>query len=244
MTQPSDDLHETDDMCPTMAALKALGFLNQLPEFARNNLGFQMGSFELSAQEMVNLSMVPIVQISGVLQTPSVLAVIDLELRQGLKKPEEAAAWLVFGLQSYKRDLGLLPVWWAIGEASLHLHPVVKQRRRAKERAVTRTNSPHCVLDIDHAQLFRRQLRHALSQLSDSTDATMTFDGKLLSIEVAGKLVSVLAHGVAWPHAVRWGVTNETKLPARFKAPQVQIRYFDGQWDFENCRYTAEEVLD
>ena len=241
MTEPRDTPDHPCEPCPTMMSLMALGFTERPPEYSDFKLGFKLASVELDAQEMVSLRMVPVVQVSGLLQTTRVLAMIDVELLRNLTTPEEAAAWLVFALRRHEKNIWPLPTWWSLGEASLHLHPVVRQRKAAADRAIAFAARPHCRLEDDHARLFRRHLLDAVSRLTEMTEAVVTFDGDVLKVDINGSVVRAVGHGKPWPVSLLWPLSGTMKLPSRFTRPQVQLGYFDGTLDFERYNYPARE---
>ena len=117
----------------TMRSLRVLGFTDRRPEYASTKLGYDMGGWELTAQEMVNLSMVPIVLVEGILRTQNSLSMIEIQMLQTFDQPEMAAAFLVFSLDQHKNNLKTLPRWWSLGEANLDLHPVVQERKKHEE---------------------------------------------------------------------------------------------------------------
>lgn len=242
MINSSQDSHDTAEICTTMHCLAEVGFTPRQPEYAKVKLGYRLATVDLGAQEITNRWFVPIVSISAVLKSPRMLATLDLELPTNLIRPEEAAAFLVFGLQGYKNDLGPLPSWWSIGEASLHLHPVVQERKAAQKRAMAFARRPHCVLIGDHARLFRQHLRAAISELEGPAPAWVTFDGQVLCVKLQGRKVQALAQGDRWPIAVSWFVSQDIELPAGFKRRDVHLGYFEGNLDFGDFRYPAEEV--
>lgn len=227
----------------TMRSLRALGFTDRKPEYASTKIGFDIGGWELTAQEMVNLSMVQIVSVTGLLHTPRILADIQIQMLQTFEQPEMAAAFLVFGLDRHKRDLKTLPDWWSLGEANLDLHPVVQERKQHEERMKAWRARPHCRIGADHARLFRSQLRAAITDLVGEGSARLFFDGQVLRVVLANKEIAVLASGEAWPHAVSWPLNAMTKLPGRFKDHDVTLGFFEGNLDLENYRYSgATEV--
>lgn len=227
----------------TMRSLRALGFTDRRPEYASTKLGYDMGGWELTAQEMVNLSMVPIVLVDGILRTQNSLSMIEIQMLQTFDQPEMAAAFLVFGLDRHKKNLKTLPDWWSLGEANLDLHPVVQERKQHDERMKAWRVRPHCRIGADHARLFRSQLRAAISELSKQANARLFFDGQVLRVTLPDKEIAVLGSGDAWPHAVSWPLNPETKLPGRFKGDVVTLGFFEGNLDLENYRYSgATEV--
>ena len=223
----------------TMRSLRSLGFADRTPEYASTKLGYDMGGWELSAQEMVNLSMVPIVSVTGLLHTQRIIADIEIQMLQTFDQPEKAAAFLVFSLDRHRNDLTVLPQWWSLGEENLHLHPVVQERERHEEHMRAWRARPHCRMEVDHARLFRRQLRDALKNLAGGKTALLSFDGQVLRVSLAGKDIAVLASGEAWPHCVSWPVSNETKLPGRFKEGSVTLGFFENKLDLANYRYSG-----
>jgi hypothetical protein len=242
MSALSSNTAVEEDLCPTMASLAALGFTARRPEYASVRLAYALTTGEIDAQEMVNLRMVPIVQISGVLRSLRATAMIDLQLLRSLGSPEEAAAWLVFGLQQHRDALVVLPSWWAVGEDNLELHPIVQKRKAAAERALAYGRRPRCEMPVDHARLFRRQLRAAQSELTGPTDVVVRFDGHVLRMTVNDKVISVVADGERWPHDVSFSLSPQTKLPGRFSGASVALGFFDQMLDFERYRYPARET--
>lgn len=227
----------------TMASLRALGFSDRQPEFTSIKLGYDMGGWDLTAQETVNRWMVPIVRVSGVIHTPRVLSQIDIEMLQTVEIPQQAAAFLVFGLRDHRDALSPLPSWWVIGEDNLDLHPLVQQQKQYEERMRAYRARPHCFINIEQARLFRRQLREAISALLGEDVAILTFNGQVLQASLVGRNIAVLASGDAWPHAVSWPLNSSTKLPGRFSSESVTLGYFEKTLDFENYRYSgATEV--
>lgn len=223
----------------TMRSLRALGFTDREPEYSSTKLGYDMGGWELTAQEMVNLSMVPIVLVDGILRTQNSLSMIEIQMLQTFDQPEMAAAFLVFSLEKHKKNLKTLPDWWSLGEANLDLHPVVQERKQNEERMKAWRARPHCRMGADHARLFRSQLRTAISELVGEANARLFFDGQVLRFTLPDKEIAVLASGEAWPHAVSWPLNAETKLPGRFKGDVVTLGYFEGNLDLENYRYSG-----
>jgi hypothetical protein len=227
----------------TMRSLRALGFTDRKPEYASTKLGYDMGGWELTAQEMANLSMVPIVNVTGLLHTPRILADIQIQMLQTFDQPKMAAAFLVFGLDRHKRDLKILPDWWSLGDENLDLHPVEQERKQHEERMQAWRARPHCRMAVDHARLFRRQLRAAITDLVSEESARLFFDGRVLRVVLADQEIAVLASGEAWPHAVAWPLNAETKLPGRFKDHDVTLGFFERNLDLENYRYSGATEL-
>lgn len=222
-----------------MRSLRMLGFTDREPRYAQVRLGYDMGGWELSAQEMINRHFAPIVSVTGLLRTRDILVDIEIQMKQTFDQPEMAAAFLVFGLDRHKRDLKTVPDWWSLGEANLDLHPVVQERKQYEERMKAWRARPHCRMALDHARLFRRQLRTAITELGGDESAQLFFDGQVLRVALADKEIAVLASGKVWPHAVSWPLNAETKLPGRFKGDGVTLGFFEGNLDLENYRYSG-----
>ena len=73
---------------------------------------------------------------------------------------------------------------------------------------------------------------------------TLDFDGRVLSIEICGRLHEVVAAGDSWPSSYRVVVTPQTELPARFARPLVEVSVFEGyvcidRLRWEPCEETA-----
>ena len=227
----------------TMRSLRALGFTDRKPQYARTRIGYDMGGWELSAQEMLNRLFVPIVSVTGLLRTRDILADIEIEMQQTFDQPEMAAAFLVFILDQHKRHLKTLPNWWSLGEANLHLHPIMQKRKQHEERMKAWRARPHCRIEVDHARLFRSQLRTAISELVGEECARLYFDGQVLRVTLAEREIAVLASGEAWPHAVSWPLSAKVKLPGRFNNDPVTLGFFDGNLELEEYRYSGATAV-
>ena len=72
-----------------------------------------------------------------------------------------------------------------------------------------------------------------ISLLDDEAEMTFSFDGRVLSIEISGRLYEVLASGGSWQSSYSVGVTRESKLPARFMSWRVEVLVMEGYLRFD-----------
>ena len=63
---------------------------------------------------------------------------------------------------------------------------------------------------------------------AEESEMTFSFDGRVLSIEICGRVYEVLATGDSWPSSYRVVVSRESKLPARFMSSSVEVIVLGG----------------
>lgn len=224
MTEPS----------ATLRALVDLGFERRPKEYGMETVGFHSRHLDLTASDGVGRYFRPVVLLLGNYNTGRRLGIIDSELPHDLYTVEEAAAWLSYTLRGWKEPLDPLPDWFIEGERNWHLIPMVR-RQGAYE------NRPKCTLRHDQARLFRRELWNAIGALNEATEALVSFDGRVLSVQLADETIEALGKGRSWPSEVLWPLSAETGLPQRFSTGFVLFDYFDGQFGFANHKYPAKE---
>jgi len=103
-------------------------------------------------------------------------------------------------------------------------------------------NRPRCKIDREYARAMREKLREQLSKCSLSEAVTFSFDGRILTLRIRGNNIEVVAKGEAWPNVYGVSLCADTKLPARFSSPCVEISFHEGKLIFENYRYDAKEI--
>ena len=174
-----------------------------------------------------------VVTLSGARYTRRTLSMIEGEIPANLGTAEEAAAWASYALQSDKGKLEPLPNWFIEGERNWDLIPFVREDR---ERKRAYEASPKCFIDRDYARPLRRNLEHEISWLDDETEMTFSFDGRVLSIEVCGRIYEVLASGDGWPSSYRVLVSRESKLPTRFMSSRIEVNVLAGHLRVDGLR--------
>ena len=102
-------------------------------------------------------------------------------------------------------------------------------RRRAYEAA------PKCLIDREYARPLRRYLTLEISRLKDGEclEITVSFDGRVLSMESYGHPQEVVASGDSWPSKYKVAVSSESALPARFNSWVVEVSVFEGYVRFD-----------
>ena len=83
---------------------------------------------------------------------------------------------------------------------------------------------------------MRRKLQEEFSKLCEDTEIMFSFDGRVLSIVLKEHTHEVIASGDFWPSSYRVIVSPESKLPARFDSPRVEVSVFDGYVRFDQVR--------
>ena len=150
--------------------------------------------------------------------------------RENLEDPLEAAAWVSYVLKSDRSYLTPLPDWLVEGERHWHLIPFL---RESQERKKIYDASPKCFIDRDYARPLRRNLVDEISLLDDGAEMTFSFDGRVLNIEVSGRLYEVLASGEGWQSSYKVAVSRGSKLPARFMSWRVEVLVMEGYLLFD-----------
>lgn len=224
------------NLSPTLRSLVYLRFERRRPVFGMDTVGYRFRHLDLTASDGVSKYQRPIVILGGILNTSRTLALIQNELPSDLDTPEAAAAWLSYALRDHKRDLIPAPTWLAVGEGNWGMIPEVRRQREYVVR-------PRCKINREDARLFRRKISSALGKLSDEIKATVSFNGRVLAVQISNKCIETLAEGCPWPSKVLWIVSADTQLPPRFSRPSVTVSFFDGMFEFSNRRYCAEEAM-
>ena len=219
---------------PTLASLVALGFKREAGG-AAETVRYEFKNFQLSASSvwwwtgrMVNLS--------GHGYMGRKLLVMDGDLWSAPMIPNdlgdisEAAAWVSFMLQHWRKDLGPLPDWFVEGERHWDLVPPARAQLAYRERQRAYEASPKCIIDRDYARPLRRNLTEEISWLEEGevVEMTFSFDGRVLTINSGRHTHEVLAKGERWPTSYRTVVTPDSKLPPRFEREWVEVCAFEG----------------
>ena len=211
--------------CLTLDSLIALGFERRDRLAGSETVGYKFTSLDLVASHVMNLYGRHIVSLRGVLYTGRTLAEVESQIPNDLESATEVAAWVSHALQSHRSDLEPLPDWFIEGERHWDLIPFV---REARERDRAYKASPKCFIDRDYARPLRRNLVYEISWLAEESEMIFSFDGRVLSIEVCGRVYEVLATGDSWPSSFGVVVSRESKLPARFMSSRVDVIILDG----------------
>ena len=224
--------------CPTLDSLVALGF-ELVPGGTAETVRYEFQNFELNASSVMWWTG-QMVNLSGHGNTGRSLLVIDPgDLSSAKMIPNdlgnaEAAAWVSFILQPWRNELGPLPDWFIEGERHWELVPPAREQLAYKERQRAYEASPKCFIDRDYARPLRRNLVDEISLLDDDADEmTFSFDGRVLSIEVSGRLYEVLASGEGWQSSYKVAVSRGSKLPARFMSWRVEVLVMEGYLRFD-----------
>ncbi len=243
--------------CPTLEVLLELGFEDRppatqvpasvswmVPGRLRSpsvSVCYQFAHFDLVAcPEMKTFGRI-VVTLSGVRYSARTLSMIEGEIPADLRSPLEAAAWISYVLQSDKAELEPLPDWFVEGERHWDLIPFL---REAEERRRAYEASPKCFIDREYARPFRRNLVHEISWLAEETEMKFSFDERVLSIEVSGRVYEVLASGDSWQSTYKAIVSPESKLPSRFMSSRVEVNVLGGYVRMDGIRLGPCEAVD
>ena len=255
------------DLCPTLDSLVALGFERWQeqsrprsyrwgpadPLIAMHGLRepvpgteavvYEFAAFDLFCSHTMNKFMRMVVRVHGVIYTGRTLAEVDSEIPDNLEDPLEAVAWVSYVLSSHKDDLGPLPDWFVAGERNAHLVERAIEGSDAWERRQAYEASPKCYIDRDYARPLRHNLQENISWLEGEAEMTISFDGRVLSIDFCGRVQEVVAGGEGWPASYRVMVSPEAELPARFMSRSVVVSVFEGSVRFDGLRFGPCEPM-
>ena len=255
------------DSCPTIDSLVALGFerwqgqrqprgygdgaadallaIHGLREPApgADAVVYGFAAFDLFCSHTMNRFMRMTVRVHGVIYTGRTLSEIDSEIPVNLEDPLEAAAWVSYVLRPHREELNPLPHWFVEGERHSHLVARTLEGSAAWERRRAYEASPKCYISRDYARPLRRNLQEEISWLEGEAEMTISFDGRVLSIDFGGRVHEIVASGEGWPSSFRVLVSPEAKLPARFTSSRVEISVFEGYVRLDGLRLGPCEAV-
>jgi hypothetical protein len=159
---------------------------------------------------------------------------VSHDLPPEIESYEQGLAFLAYHLRRHMRHLSRIPDWLHEGAHYQHLLP--RERERAAYRA-----RPHCFVERDWLRVALKTLAKGLATVSDEAAITFEFDGSVLTIRCAGKVIPMAGEGDPWPrsYAVRAGSIRE--LPTRLLQQNVEISVWERSLVLGNRRY---RVLD
>ncbi|MXW91200.1 MAG: hypothetical protein F4114_05635 [Rhodospirillaceae bacterium] len=228
----------------TLSCLAALGFTPRSTLSGMDAVGYRFRLVDLVASASCTIAGVPQVRLNGTLDTWRTIAFIDYCIPPDLETAEAAAAWVSYQLKQHRSGLEPLPAWFLEGEKHWDQLPPVIEERRIREEMEAYQARPKCFVDRDYARPLRRKLRTAISGLAGETAMTVGFDGRVLSIALNGEVHEVLASGESWPSAYRVTVSENSRLPDRFKNPDIVISVFENQLSFDRYRLGPCEIAE
>ena len=229
--------------CPTIDSLTALGFEHRKTQAGLEGVGYRFAHLDLDAVHVMNMYARYVVLLSGVVETSRTLAIIESQIPNDLGSALEAAAWVSYALKSYRRELEPLPDWFVEGECHWDLVPPARVELAARERQRAYESSPKCFVDRDYARPLRRNLLEEISWLDGETEMTCSFDGRVLSIALRGRVHEVVARGDSWPFTYQVIVSPETTFPARFTSSAVVVSVFEGYVCLDGLRLGPCEAI-
>lgn len=214
----------------TLDSLRALGFTTRSTPSGMDAVGYRFLLVDLVASASCTIAGVPLVRLNGILDTGRTIGLIDYCIPPDLETASAAAAWVSYQLKPHRSGLEPLPAWFLEGEEHWDLVPPAVEEREIRERSEAYRARPKCFIDRDYARPLRRKLRTALSGLAGATAMEVGFDGRVLSIALGGEIHEVAASGDRWPSSYRVTVSARTRLPGRFRSPEVVVSVFEGHF--------------
>ena len=228
----------------TLDSLKALGFTSRSTPSGMDAVGYRFRLVDLVASASCTIAGVPLVRLNGILDTGRTIGLIDYCIPPDLETAQAAAAWVSYQLKSHRSGLEPLPAWFLEGEECWDLGPPAVEERRIRERMEAYRSCPMCFIDRDYARPLRSKLRTALSGLAGETAMEAAFDGRIFSIALEGEVHEVAALGDRWPSSYRVTVSATTRLPDRFKSPEVVVSVFEDHLTMAGQRLAPCEAVE
>jgi len=217
------------DAMTTWDVLRDLGFEPIRAGLVSPALGFDFGGLQLSASCGMNRWFAQVITCSGVLSTRRTVAEIDFEIPLQIESREQCAAWIVWHLDESAggafapaREVG----WLLTGRQSRHLLPWVAEA--AAHEAALKAR-PHCEVHRDWLRLALKTLRAALAGAEDEAAVAFAFDGAVLTILCAGRVVALPADGSAWPGSYSIPARQLRSLPTRLAGQSITVSLWKGR---------------
>ena len=233
-------MFELSGTCPTIESLLALGFECRTTQAGLQGVRYRFAHLNLDAVRVMNQYARYVVMLSGVVITEHTVGLVESQIPDDLGSALEAAAWVSYALGSHSSELGALPDWYGKGLGHWSLIPFVRERREAQ---AAYRDAPKCGIDREYARPLRSNLLRELSELSEETEMTFSFDGRVLSIAFLGSVHEVVASGDSWPSAYRATVSADSVLPTRFMSSTVEVCVFEGHVRFDRLPLGPYEAV-
>ncbi len=156
----------------------------------RPGLSYNFGNLKLEAACVTNMHVVPVVFLSGVLASVRCLRDIQFQLHRIVESREQCVAMIVWNLDQGEPGGVFQPLhevpWLQEGRDHKHLLPWEREQEEYQAR-------PHCTAEREWLKLAIKSLKRSLEQVQDTEPVMVGFDGKTLSIQVAGNHVALPA---------------------------------------------------
>jgi hypothetical protein len=221
---------------PTYGVLKSVGFIEYDSPYSegRPALCYYFDRFKLDAIHGISFRCFrPVVLFTGVLQTTRSIHEIEFEMPQEVESREQGIAFLAYYLELQASPLFEFAwrwPWLEEGRQYKHLLPWERERIAYEAR-------PVCWVDRDWARVGLRRLREYLADVADEELVVFAFDGEVLTIRCAGKLIAMPGEGNKWESRFALDAGKLRQLPKRLMDDPVGFSMWDGAFRFGGRAY-------
>lgn len=197
-------------------------------------LSYNFGNFKLSASCFLNQRCVKVVHFAAVLVSSRCLADVQFELPLRVESPEQCAAWIAWHFDQYINDAELRSAcaagWLDMGRR--HFHLLLWEREQALYRA-----RPQCEVQRDWLRLALKSLEEIVSKENDEAKVIFGFDGKVLTIWCAERVVALPADGIVWLSRYAISAGSLRHLPKRIMGENVGISVWEDRLNIGRNSY-------
>jgi hypothetical protein len=225
----------------TWGLLPSLGFVPDPDVWSDVMPGLccNFGNVKVYASCVLSLRCKEVVLFTGVLTTEHTISEICFEMLRHVESREQCVAWLAWGLDK-AADVTFkprIPVPW-LEEGRRHRDTLPWERQRAAYAA-----RPHCSVSREWARIAVKTLAEYLAQVEGDAPVTFRFDGEVLTIRCADKVVALPAKGRAWSHVYSISAGSFWELPKRLMRPEIGVSIWDSALTIGNrCFSGVAEV--
>lgn len=239
---PKDATPEPVSGVKTTDLLRDLGFVedHSLISDPMPGLTFDFGNFKLSAVSGANRHFTRVILLTGVMTTKRRLCEVECEMPLKVESIEQGKAWVTWCLDGAAGGTFKpvpAPSWLAEGRQYFHLLPWKRGLAAYNVR-------PHCNVDREWARVALKTLGEQLKTVDDEARVTFGFDGAVLTICCAGKVIAMPADGLPWAQgcSIRAGLLKEN-LPKRLKHT-VEVSVWKAMLTINNRGYRPVVAID
>ncbi len=221
---------------PTRTIFEMLGFeaINAPITDEQPDYFIPIGRHRVEMAQMVNFRMVPIFQVSGVINTGRSIHMIEAEMRLEMDSYEQGVAWLAYILRDVFRQFEK-PDWLIEGEGWADQLPWRLDAARAAPRS-------SCKVPREWFRLAAKQLRTLAETAEPLDEARFDFDGLILTLNVGAAQIPLPAKGDAWDRPAWVRLAALADLPKRLVYDPVTIAVWDTRLGIANTRFMRSDV--
>jgi hypothetical protein len=184
-------------------------------------LSFDFGGFSLDAfSGFTRSGLECAVCFSGVWNSGRVIADVDFWLPAVVESKEQALALLSDALRGYGLGREFIPLrrssWFEEGLNFRDYIPLVRLKNEYEAR-------PRCLVRREWLRLALRDLREAAASGAEDELARVSFDGRILELEIGSTLIPLSATGAPWPSRFQVAANVLAHPPRRLERDPVMV---------------------